>query len=184
MPPGNFIFDLTFALLFAAIGTSCNSKKQSDSDSRTAAKNLFEQVTRDFHIPSADAKGAEKARLQEQAAAGYEVLLKKYPEQAFYAAQAERSLGNIRAVQGKIDEAVQHYAAVEKKYSTQEWEVIMSLKSAADLLWENGSKDQARGYYQKIVSRFDQPDASSIIKTVVNGSKRRLAGQELPGEAK
>ena len=93
-----------------------------------------------------------------------------------------RNLGNIRAAQTNVNEAVKLYADVEKKYPQQEWEVLMSWKSAADLLWDAGRHDEARVFYQKIVKRFDVPNASQVTKMAVRGSRSRLAGDAAPAE--
>ena len=37
---------------------------------------------------------------------------------------------------GRVGDAVKLFAAVEKKFPDQEWEVLQSWKSAADLLWD------------------------------------------------
>jgi TolA-binding protein len=169
-----WVLPLLGVALFATLMAGCTSKHQTPQERAEAAKTLFEQTTKSFHIPSADAVGALKTTLQEQAAHGYQEILGKYPEQRIYAAQADRSLGNIRAAQGKLDEAVRHYAAVGTKYPQQEWEVLMAWKSAADLLWENGRKGEAAQFYEKIVNRFDTPEATSVMKMAVRGSKARL----------
>ena len=173
----------TVILLLVASLLGCSSKPQETPQQRSeSAKTLFERTTKTFHIPSAEAKGAEKEKLQNQAAAGYEELLKKYPEQDHWAAQALRSLGNIRATQGKLDDAVKDYAAVEIRYPRQRWEGLMSWKSAADLLWEAGRRDEAKSFYQKIVAQYDVPAASQVEQPIVRGSKMRLAGSDLPAE--
>ncbi len=173
---------LPLLFLFVA-ATGCSPKKVETPEQRSeAAKALFEHTTKTFHIPSAEAKANEKEKLQNQAAEGYEQLLKKYPEQDYWAAQALRSLGNIRSAQGKLDAAVKSYAAVEKKYPQQRWEVLMSWKSAADLLWEAGRREEAKAFYRKIVTQYDIPEASQLEKTIVRGSKTRLAGGDLPPE--
>ena len=161
----------------------CDSSEQKPSQQRyDAAKALFEQTTKSFHIPAAEAKGAERRKLLEQAAAAYGELLGKYPEQDYWAAQALRSLGNIRAAQTNVNEAINYYATVEKKYPQHDFEVLMAWKSAADLLWETGRHDEAKGFYQKIVARFGKPEASQVVKTVVRGSTIRLTDGNLPGE--
>jgi len=162
-------------VLCAGFLFGCVSKHETPQERAEAAKSMFEQTTKTFHIPSAEAVGAEKTRLQELAATGYEKLLGKYSDQVIYASQAERSLGNIRAAQGSLDEAVKHYTAVASKYPRQEWEVLMAWKSAADLLWENGRKTESISIYQKVIKRFDTVDATSVMKTVVRGSKARVA---------
>ncbi|HUR44327.1 MAG TPA: hypothetical protein VMZ27_00530, partial [Candidatus Saccharimonadales bacterium] len=153
------------------------SQKQTPKERAEGAKLLFEQTTRIYHLPSAEAVGLEKVQLQDKAAQGYRKLLSKYPEQALYASQAERSLGNIYAAQGKISDAVLHYTAVEQKFPRQEWEVLMALKSAADLLWDNGQKVDASKFYQQIIARFDNADATAVMKATIRGSKARLAAR-------
>src|SRR2546421_8080499 len=160
------------ALLLVLFG--CSKKGDLAPEQRAdAAKALFVQTTKTFHIPSAEANGAAKENLKKQAAAGYENLLRSYPEQDYGAAQALRSLENIRATQGKLDAAVKNYAAVEAKYPQQRWEVLMSWKSAADLLWQAGERERAKMFYQKIVTAYDVARASQVEKTVVRGSKLR-----------
>jgi len=160
--------------LLLALLPGCSSDKQTPEQRAEAAKTLFEQTTKNFHIPSAAAKGAEQVRLQEQAANAYQQLLKKFPDQADWAAQALRSLGNLRAAQTNLNEAVKFYAAVEQKYPQQEWEVLMALKSAADLLWDAGRRDEAKKFYGKVVQRFADTNQPAIVRTVVKGSKARL----------
>jgi len=176
------ILRLTFTLLLLAFCACSNKKSETPAQPSEAARALFERTSRTFHIPSAEAKGAEKEKLQNQASEGYEELLKKYPEQDYWAAQALRSLGNIRASQGKVDQAIKNYAAVETKYPRQQWEVLMAWKSAADLLWEAGRREEARPFYQKIVARYEVPNASQVEQTIVRGSRLRLAGGDLPSE--
>jgi tetratricopeptide (TPR) repeat protein len=139
-----------------------------------AAKTLFEQTTRSFHIPSAEAKGAEKSHLQEEAIRGYARLVKEYPEQEYWAAQSLRSMGNIYATQTNVTAAVAHYSEVERRYPRQEWEVLMAWKSAGDLLYEVNRREEAKEFYRKIVQRFDTPEAAQVVKTVVRGSRHRL----------
>ena len=163
-------------LLLLTVIAGCSPKSKETPQQRSeAAKILFDRTSKEFHIPSAEAKGTAKEDLQKQAAAGYEELLKRYPEQEFWAAQALRSLGNIRAAQGKVDDSVRNYAAVETKYPQQRWEVLMAWKSAADLLWEAGRQEEAKPFYQRIVTHYDKADAAQVEKTIVRGSKMRLA---------
>jgi tetratricopeptide (TPR) repeat protein len=170
-------------LLTSLLLSGCGPAKQESSPQRyDAAKALFEQTTKEFHIPAAEAKGAEKLKLLEQAAASYATLLKKYPEQDYWAAQALRGLGNVRAAQAHLDEAIQHYAAVDKKYSQHDFEVLMAWKAAADLLWEAGRREEAKTFYRKVVVRFDKPESSQVVKAVLRGSRTRLADGDLPGE--
>jgi len=113
----------------------------------TCRKALFENTTKLFHIPSAEAKGAEKLRLQTDAVAGYEKLLNAYPDQDYWAAQALRSLGNIYASQTNLNAAVKEYALVEKALPEAGVGSVDGLESAADLLWQDNRKDDARQFY-------------------------------------
>lgn len=149
----------------------CATPKQ---DRAADARKLFEQTVKQYHLPSAEAQGASRQQLLKQAAAGYERLLKTYRDQPYWCAQALRSLGNVRAEQGKLDDAVRLYVRVGDHYPQQDWEVLQAWKSAADLLWDAGRNDEAGKFYRQIVARFDQPDAPPVIRTVVRVAQSRL----------
>ena len=156
-------------LLLAACATP-----QPPAERATAAKAVFYRTVKEFHLPSAEAKPPERERLWSEAEHGYERVLREFRDQRFWCAQAQRSLANLRAAQGRLDDAVKLFVVVEKKFPEQEWEVLQAWKSAADLLWDAKRNAEAKTYYQKIVTRFDQPDAVLLVKTIVRGSKARL----------
>ena len=168
---------LMFAALLlagAAWLAGCKEKAPSPATKSDNALALFTNAMVQFHAPSADAKGAERDRLLNEAAKRYEDLLKKFPDETNLCAQALRALGSIHATQGRTNEAVKLYATVGEKYASQDWEVLQAWKSAADLLWDANQRNDAKKFYAKIVERFGQTDAPQIIQTVVRGSKARL----------
>ena len=167
------LFSIVASLLICA---GCSSKHHSPApDAAAAAKELFDRITSDYHLPSADAQGAAKVKLLQQAAAGYESLLQQYPKSMPWAAQSLRSLGNIRNEQGQFESAIKLYASVETRYPSADWEILQSWKSAADLLWEANRHPEAKQFCQKIVTRFDTPHASAVVKTIVHASQTRLS---------
>src|SRR6266436_978736 len=88
------LIPLFVLFLLSGAFTGCSPKRSETPEQRSeAARTLFEHITKTFHIPSAEAKGTEKESLQSKAADGYTQLLKLYPEQDYWAAQALRSLG-------------------------------------------------------------------------------------------
>jgi tetratricopeptide (TPR) repeat protein len=173
----------TIALLALAVGLlGCGQKRLPAANPQQrydAAKALFEKASREFHIPSAQARNAERARLEDQAAAIYTELASNYADQAIWTAQGLRSLGNIHASRTNIDAAVKCYGQVAEKFQHQDFEVLMAWKSAGDLLSEVGRFAEARVYYEKLVARFDKPDALPIVQSVVRGAKSRLQGNVL-----
>jgi hypothetical protein len=142
------------------------------------ARQLFERTVREYHLPSADASGAEREKLLAQAASGYEQVVKLGRNEPQLCAAALRSLANVRAEQGHADEAVTLYSRVGQQYSDCGWEVIQSWKSAADLLWDAGRQGEATVFYRKIAQRFAS-DPSPIIQTVARAASRRIVS--LPG---
>ena len=166
---------LALLLLGIALLAGCDKKPSAPASAPVSARVLFEQAVRDFHTPSAEANGAERARLLAGAAERYERLLKEFPAERDLGAQALRGLGSIRASQGKLDEAVELYATVGKKFPEHDWQVVQAWKAAADLLWATNRREEAKQFYAQIVARFGKNDAPQIISTVVRGSKARLA---------
>jgi tetratricopeptide (TPR) repeat protein len=176
MPRANI---LVFLVLAAGLLTGCEPKRvpptAADLQQRyDAAKALFEKASRDFHIPSAHARGPERTKLEDQAATLYADVAQNYADQPIWAAQALRSLGHIHAARTNINEAVKIYARVAEKFPQQDFEVLMAWKSAGDLLSEAGKPEQAKLYYEKLLTRFDKPDALPIVQFVVRGAKNHL----------
>ena len=173
-------------LLSLGLAGCAKRKGFAGRDSFAAAKELFDQTTRLYHLPADRAQGAIKDRLLKQAASGYQNLLRLYPDQSVWCAQALRSLANVRAVQGRLNEAVSIYGSVAERYPALVWDVLQAWKSAADLLWEAGRRNDADLFYQRIISRFDRAkEEPQVVKTVVQASKRRLvsvAGTGVEGE--
>jgi tetratricopeptide (TPR) repeat protein len=161
-------------VLMAICVAGCRQKVQNTQQRYADAKALFDHTTKEFHLPSGAAAGAEQARLQARAIGEYEQLLKQYPEQEHWCAEALRSLGNIRAAQTNLNAALQCWSDVAAKYPHEEWEVLTALKSSADLLWDANRKEEARPFYRKIVTQFDQTNAPSVVQVIVRGSKLKL----------
>jgi tetratricopeptide (TPR) repeat protein len=165
------------ACLAALALVGCSEKPKQTAEQRyMSAKALFEKASRDYHIPSAQARGAERRQLEEQAARIYAEVAEYYADQPVWAAQAFRSLGNIYAAQTNIDSAVTLYAGVGERFPGQDFEVLMAWKSAGDLLSDSGRQAEAKVFYEKIIARFDKPDALPIVQSVVRGCKVRLNG--------
>jgi tetratricopeptide (TPR) repeat protein len=165
---------LALQILFFCGCATPQQKTARQQERYSAAKQSFDNTTKLYHLPSADAKGAERDKLLAQAAAGYEQLLGQFPEQSNWCAQSLRSLGNVRASQGRLTEAVKLYASVAEHYPHEDWEILQAWKSAADLLWDAGREAEAKQFYTQIVTRFDVADAPAIVKTIVRGSRSRL----------
>lgn len=161
--------------LALVVSSGCGAKKPTPIERSTAARALYEQTTKEFHNPSAEANGPEKARLLTEAAKRYEQLLQEYPEEQNLGAQALRGLGHVRLAQGNTNEAVKLYAAVVENYPAQDWEVLQAWKAAGDVLWDAERRGEAKKYYAQIIARFGKNDGPQIFQTVVRGSKLRLA---------
>jgi tetratricopeptide (TPR) repeat protein len=162
---------LTAVLVLGLAACSRPSAEQQMTD----ARQRFEQIVREQHLPSATATGAERDRLLAQAATGYEEILRRCPLATNTCAQALRSLGNVRAAQGLTDDAVRLYRQVAERYPDEAWEILQAWKSAADLLGEAGRANEARAFDRLIVDRFDRPDARPIEQTIVRAARARLS---------
>ena len=181
MPRANILVLLLFAV---GLLTGCGPKRvpptAADPLQRyAAAKALFERASREFHIPSAQARGPERTKLEDLAAALYADVARNYADQPIWASQALRSLGHLHAARTNINEAIKVYSQVAEKFPQQDFEVLMAWKSAGDLLSDADRPAEAKLYYEKLLARFDKPDALPIVQSVVRGAKARLNGELL-----
>ncbi|MCX6923635.1 MAG: tetratricopeptide repeat protein [Verrucomicrobia bacterium] len=152
----------------------CQQKKEAPKQRYESARTLYEQTTKNLHLPSASAIGQEQHRLQTEAALAYQELLKRYPEQEYWCAKALCNLGNLQAAQTNYAAALRSWSEVATKYPRAEWEVITALKSAADLQWDSGHPAQAKALYQKLVVDFDRTNAPAVVRTIVRGARLKL----------
>jgi tetratricopeptide (TPR) repeat protein len=172
MANGNNYFALLLSLVLVC---GCRQASPPDPGRRAGeAKILFESTVKEHHLPSAELGGAKRLEELRRAAQGYEKLLKEFPEQTNWCAQALRSLGNARAAIGQLESAIQCYTDLDTRYPTEEWEILQAWKSAGDLLWEANRRPEARKFYERIVNRFDRTNAAGIVRTVVKGAKDKL----------
>ena len=168
------MFPLLLLVAFFSL-SGCKEKSPSPTPATGEARTLFTNTMARFHVPSAEATGAERERLLGEATKGYSELLKLFPTETNLCARSLRALGSIHATRGQTNEAVKFYAAVGEKYASEDWEVLQAWKSAADLLWDGSQRHEAKKFYARIVERFGKKDAPQIIQQVVRGSKARLA---------
>ena len=159
----------------------CRQKTEAPQQRYEAARKLYEQTTKDLHLPSASATGREQKHLQTEAARAYEELLKRYPEQEYWCAKALCGLGNLHAAQTNHAAALRCWAEVTKKYQRAEWEVLTALKSAADLEWDTGHQAEARVLYHRLVADFDRTNAPAVVRTIVRGSRLKLETPQTGG---
>jgi tetratricopeptide (TPR) repeat protein len=148
-----------YRLGLALLLTACATPQQ---DRLANAQKLF------AHAVTAHANNQYRA-----ATADYRRLLRQYSDQPALCAAALRSLGNVRAAQGRLDEAVKLYRRVGVEYAAYDWEVLQAWKSAGDLLWEAGREAEACEFYRQIVARFDTPDAPAVYRQIIKGAQRR-----------
>jgi tetratricopeptide (TPR) repeat protein len=165
---------LAVLLIGIILCAGCRQKSETPQQRYDAAKALYEQTTKNLHLPSAAVAGQEQQRLQTEAARAYEDLLKRYPEQEQWCAKALCGLGNLQAAQTNYAAAFQSWSDVATKYPRAEWEVLTALKSAADLQWDTGHQAEARVLYQKLVAQFDRTNAPSVVRAIVRGSRLKL----------
>lgn len=141
--------------------------------SHETARQLFDRTLREYHLPSAEAHGMDREKLLTQAATGYEQVLRLGGNDRQLCASALRSLANVRAEQGRSDEAVKLWSQVGRQYAACDWEVLQAWKSAADLLWDAGRQSDAVPFYRQILQRF-RFAPSPIMQTVARAASRRV----------
>ena len=95
--------------------SGCHKEPQDPKQRHAEAKALYDHATKEYHLPSASTNSIQQVHLLGQAAAEYEQVLKKYPEQEDVCAKALLGLGNIRSAQTNFDAALRCWADVVGK---------------------------------------------------------------------
>jgi hypothetical protein len=155
------------AALFLSVLLGCARAPQE------TARQVFDRTMHEYHLPSAEASGIEREKLLAQSATGYEQVLQLGGSDRPLCASALRSLGNVRAEQGRLDEAVKLWSQVGRQYPACDWEVLQAWKSAGDLLWDAGRKSNAAPFYRQIFERY-RSAPWPIMRTVARAAQRRV----------
>lgn len=171
------------AVLFlaAALLGSCSSPKPAMDQRAREARYEFNRVVREYHVPMSEATNdLERGVWMTNALAGYEAICRDFGDQAKWAAQSLRSMGNVYLAQGDRARALRCYDQVGRDYPGEHWEVIQAWKSAGDLLWDSGMKSEGAKYFSLIVQTYAGMDEPPMFKTLVEISRDRLAGIGAP----
>jgi tetratricopeptide (TPR) repeat protein len=155
-----------FAALFLSLLLGCARAPHE------TARQVFDRTVREYHLPSADASKADREKLLAESAAGYEQVLQLGASDRPLCAAALRSLANVRAEQGRLDEAFKLWSQVGRQYPNCDWEVLQAWKSAGDLLWDAGRQSDATPFYRQIFERY-RSAPSPIMRTVARAASRR-----------
>jgi tetratricopeptide (TPR) repeat protein len=128
----------------------------------------------------ADLPAIDREALLRQATRHYRTVLNDYADETALCAKAQLNLGNVRAAQGRLDEAIACYTQVGRRYPDEDWEVFQAWKTAGDLLWDAGRKDEARAFYKRMVDRWPESGGSEVISQAVRAAARRVAIEPSP----
>ena len=165
---------LTITVTCAALSFSACAKTK-EHPMPDAATMFRDAVATHEKSSAINVAASDRTTLLEQAAVQYAAILKHHADDARWAAPAMRSLGNVRVAQGRMDDALSCYAAVGSVYPDESWEVLQSWKTAADLLWDAGRKEEATAFYRQIVDRCNGAESSDIEARIVKAAARRTS---------
>src|SRR4051794_2243002 len=108
---------ILLALLVTCVAfTACSKHEKNSPERARAAKEQFDAIMKNFHIPSANTNETERVRLQNEAASRYAKLVKQFPGESNICAQALRGMGNIYAAQTNLSAAVKQFILVGDHY--------------------------------------------------------------------
>ena len=100
--------------------------------------------------------------------------MKRFPRETNDCQQATRGLANVRASQGRIDDAVRLHLSTTSSPAAGDMDRLMALKSAADLLWDANRRAEAKPLYEQLVERYGKAGGSQLHQLIVRGARTRL----------
>jgi tetratricopeptide (TPR) repeat protein len=129
-----------------------------------------------YVAPAAEATNeVDRAALLDQAEAAYQKIADEYTDVPAWAANAWRTLGQLKIQRGRLRDGLYCYEQVGRLYPAVHWEVIQAWKAAADALWMRQLNLEAIQYYQKIVLTYGgKPGQPPMFETIVDIARSRL----------
>jgi hypothetical protein len=147
---GCFIgFMLTSMVLIA-----CQKESGIDQHVRNDPQRYFDAIALDYHQASEEVEGNQKTKLLEEALGHYRDLEKRFPNEAYWRAEARLASGHVLRLLAKEDEALITYASVVEDFPSHDFHILMAIKSQIALFAEQENQIRAVELCQDLEERF------------------------------
>ena len=147
---GCFIGFLLTAMLFIA----CQEEAGFDQQVRNDPQKYFDFIALEYHQAAEEAEGKQRTKLLEEAVGYYRDLEERFPNEAYWRAEARLASGHVLSLLARKDEALTTYASVVEDFPGYDFQILMAIKSEIALVAEQENQIKADELCHDLQERF------------------------------
>lgn len=141
-------------MLTAVVFIACQEEPGFDQQVRNDPQKYFDSIALHYHQAGEALEGKQKAKLLERALGYYRDLEKRFPNEAYWRAEARLASGHVLRLLARRDAALTTYASVVEDFPSYDFQILMAIKSQIALFAELGNQTRADELCHNLQERF------------------------------
>ncbi len=141
-------------MLTAVVFIACQEEAGFDQQVRNDPQKYFDFIALNYHQAAELAEGKQKTKLLEEALGYYRDLEERFPNEAYWRAEARLASGHVLRLCARKDEALTTYASVIEDFPSSDFQILMAIKSQIALFAEQENQIRADELCRNLQERF------------------------------
>ena len=141
-------------VLTAMVFIACQEEGGLDQQVRNDPQKYFDFIALHYHQAAEEADGKQRTKLLEEALGYYRDLEERFPNEAYWRAEARLASGHVLRLLAREDEALITYASVVEDFPSHDFQILMAIKSQIALFAEQENQIRADELCQNLQERF------------------------------
>ena len=133
---------------------ACQEETGIDQQVRNDPQRYFDFIALNYHQAAEEAEDRQKTKLLKEALGYYRDLEERFPNEAYWRAEARLASGHVLRLLAREDEALTTYASVVEDFPSYDFQVLMAMKSQIALFSEQENQVRADELCHNLRERF------------------------------
>jgi hypothetical protein len=155
-------------MLTAMVFIACQEEAGIDQQVRNDPQNYFDFIALNYHQAAEVVEGKQKTKLLEEALGYYRDLERRFPDEAYWRAEARLASGHVLRLLARKDEALTTYASVVEDFPSYDFQILMAIKSQIALFAEQENQIRADELCYKLQERFAKRQEQAFQTAIKN----------------
>jgi hypothetical protein len=141
-------------VLTAMVFIACQEEAGFDQQVRNDPQKYFDFIALEYHQAAEEVEGKQKTALLEEALSYYRDLENRFPNEAYWRAEARLASGHVLRLLAREEEALATYASVVGDFPSYDFQILMAIKSQIALFSEQQNQIMAAELCHNLQERF------------------------------
>jgi hypothetical protein len=159
---------------------ACQEETGIDQQVRNGPQRYFDFIALNYHQAAEEAEDRQKTKLLKEALGYYRDLEERFPNEAYWRAEARLASGHVLRLLAREDEALTTYASVVEDFPSYDFQVLMAMKSQIALFTEQENQVRADELCHNLWERFATRQ-EQVFQTAIKKCSGRSPRKPRPG---